>query len=169
MYISCTSLIDKFSMKFYLKTNRYLDNCIIFLMRHSLFVTLLLCRNALAGIITNGGLPSLYAGWGAVLCRNVPHSIIKVRVILDTYDLSSIEATVLDQFCHILIFSGCPLSVLLSPASDTCGYYIEVFADHMQFYTYESLKQLMLAPLQPNAKPNTLQTVCFFSSPLSTS
>lgn len=30
------------------------------------------------GIIRNGGFPSLYAGWGAVLCRNVPHSIIKV-------------------------------------------------------------------------------------------
>ncbi|KAJ9706491.1 hypothetical protein PVL29_001806 [Vitis rotundifolia] len=69
------------------------------------------CWNALVGIIKKGGLPSLYAGWGAVLCRNVPHSIIK-------------------------------------------------------FYTYESLKQLMLPSLQPNAKPNTLQTVCVFSSPL---
>lgn len=36
------------------------------------------CRNALIGIIGKGGLRSLYAGWGAVLCRNVPHSIIKV-------------------------------------------------------------------------------------------
>ncbi|XP_019195949.1 PREDICTED: mitochondrial substrate carrier family protein C isoform X2 [Ipomoea nil] len=35
------------------------------------------CWNALIGIIRRGGLPSLYAGWGAVLCRNVPHSIIK--------------------------------------------------------------------------------------------
>ncbi|BBH03364.1 hypothetical protein Prudu_014212 [Prunus dulcis] len=35
------------------------------------------CWNALGGIIRNGGLPSLYAGWGAVLCRNVPHSIVK--------------------------------------------------------------------------------------------
>ncbi|KAI4370076.1 hypothetical protein MLD38_018460 [Melastoma candidum] len=33
--------------------------------------------NALLGIIRNGGLRSLYAGWGAVLCRNIPHSIIK--------------------------------------------------------------------------------------------
>lgn len=33
--------------------------------------------NALVGIVGNGGLCSLYAGWGAVLCRNVPHSIIK--------------------------------------------------------------------------------------------
>ncbi|KAL6349443.1 hypothetical protein AAG906_034100 [Vitis piasezkii] len=62
------------------------------------------CWNALIGIIKKGGLPSLYAGWGAVLCRNVPHSIIK-------------------------------------------------------FYTYESLKQLMSPSLQPNAKPNTLQTL----------
>jgi hypothetical protein len=37
------------------------------------------CRSAFVGIIGKGGLRSLYAGWGAVLCRNVPHSIIKVR------------------------------------------------------------------------------------------
>ena len=37
------------------------------------------CRNAFVGIIGKGGLRSLYAGWGAVLCRNVPHSVIKVR------------------------------------------------------------------------------------------
>ncbi|XP_049936720.1 uncharacterized protein LOC116265462 isoform X2 [Nymphaea colorata] len=35
------------------------------------------CWNALIGIIQKGGLSSLYAGWGAVLCRNIPHSIIK--------------------------------------------------------------------------------------------
>ncbi|XP_065858285.1 uncharacterized protein [Euphorbia lathyris] len=35
------------------------------------------CWSALIGIIRKGGLPSLYAGWGAVLCRNVPHSVIK--------------------------------------------------------------------------------------------
>ncbi|OIT32934.1 PREDICTED: uncharacterized protein LOC109206657 [Nicotiana attenuata] len=35
------------------------------------------CWNALVEIIRSGGLPSLYAGWRAVLCRNIPHSIIK--------------------------------------------------------------------------------------------
>lgn len=35
------------------------------------------CWNALIEIIRSGGLPSLYAGWGAVLWRNIPHSIIK--------------------------------------------------------------------------------------------
>ncbi|KAF3960931.1 hypothetical protein CMV_014403 [Castanea mollissima] len=35
------------------------------------------CWNAFVGIIGKGGLRSLYAGWGAVLCRNVPHSVIK--------------------------------------------------------------------------------------------
>lgn len=29
-------------------------------------------------IIQKGGLSSLYAGWRAVLCRNIPHSVIKV-------------------------------------------------------------------------------------------
>ncbi|KAI4311750.1 hypothetical protein MLD38_036623 [Melastoma candidum] len=38
------------------------------------------CWNALLGIIRNGGLRSLYAGWGAVLCRNIPHSIIKFYI-----------------------------------------------------------------------------------------
>lgn len=37
-----------------------------------------LCRDVLVGIIRNGGLSSLYAGWIAVLCRNIPHSMIKV-------------------------------------------------------------------------------------------
>ncbi|XP_073051150.1 uncharacterized protein [Primulina eburnea] len=33
--------------------------------------------NALIEVVKKGGLPSLYTGWGAVLCRNVPHSAIK--------------------------------------------------------------------------------------------
>lgn len=35
------------------------------------------CWNALIVIVRSGGLPSLYAGWKAVLWRNIPHSIIK--------------------------------------------------------------------------------------------
>ncbi|KAF6175136.1 hypothetical protein GIB67_022817 [Kingdonia uniflora] len=35
------------------------------------------CWTALIGILEKGSLPSLYAGWGAVLCRNIPHSVIK--------------------------------------------------------------------------------------------
>lgn len=35
------------------------------------------CWDVLVGIIRNGGLSSLYAGWIAVLCRNIPHSMIK--------------------------------------------------------------------------------------------
>ncbi|KAM7525719.1 hypothetical protein LguiA_015621 [Lonicera macranthoides] len=35
------------------------------------------CWTALIGIVKKGGFSSLYTGWGAVLCRNVPHSIIK--------------------------------------------------------------------------------------------
>jgi hypothetical protein len=33
---------------------------------------------AFVGLLKNGGLPLLYSGWGAVLCRNVPQSVIKV-------------------------------------------------------------------------------------------
>ncbi|XP_024545371.1 adenine nucleotide transporter BT1, chloroplastic/mitochondrial [Selaginella moellendorffii] len=32
---------------------------------------------AFVGILQRGGLPALYAGWEAVLCRNVPQSVIK--------------------------------------------------------------------------------------------
>ncbi|XP_017609490.1 S-adenosylmethionine carrier 1, chloroplastic/mitochondrial-like [Gossypium arboreum] len=35
-------------------------------------------KKPLVGIMRKGGLSSLYTGWGAVLCRNVPHSIIEV-------------------------------------------------------------------------------------------
>ncbi|XP_020599102.1 uncharacterized protein LOC110038569 [Phalaenopsis equestris] len=35
------------------------------------------CWKALLGCLRKGGIPSLYVGWGAVLCRNIPHSIIK--------------------------------------------------------------------------------------------
>ncbi|XP_048132066.1 uncharacterized protein LOC115746474 isoform X2 [Rhodamnia argentea] len=50
------------------------------------------CWNALVGIITRGGLPSLYAGWGAVLCRNIPHSVVKFYVYenLKVWTLSSL-------------------------------------------------------------------------------
>ncbi|PIA49425.1 hypothetical protein AQUCO_01300322v1 [Aquilegia coerulea] len=62
------------------------------------------CWEALVGILGKGGFSSLYAGWGAVLCRNVPHSIIK-------------------------------------------------------FYTYETLKQLLMSSTQANARPSTYQTL----------
>uniref|UniRef100_A0A0D3F8L5 Uncharacterized protein n=1 Tax=Oryza barthii TaxID=65489 RepID=A0A0D3F8L5_9ORYZ len=35
------------------------------------------CWDALLGCLRKGGITSLYAGWGAVLCRNIPHSVIK--------------------------------------------------------------------------------------------
>ncbi|XXG85132.1 hypothetical protein AAC387_Pa11g0275 [Persea americana] len=63
------------------------------------------CWTVLVGILEKGGLPSLYAGWGAVLWRNIPHSIIK-------------------------------------------------------FYTYESLKQLMLSSSQPSAHPSLQMLLC---------
>ncbi|KAH6754805.1 Mitochondrial substrate carrier family protein [Perilla frutescens var. hirtella] len=62
------------------------------------------CWTALIQVLQKGGLPSLYAGWGAVLCRNVPHSVIK-------------------------------------------------------FYTYESLKQIMLPSIQWNGQANILTTL----------
>lgn len=104
------------------------------------------CRNALVGIVKTGGLPSLYAGWAAVLCRNVPHSVIKVRSIFFFYVNQD----------HFLFRNPFYLS--------TRGFWDFVYqtysSQHMQFYTYESLKQWMLPSYYPNAQPNTLQTVC---------
>ncbi|XP_022760168.1 uncharacterized protein LOC111306645 [Durio zibethinus] len=53
------------------------------------------CWNALVGIIKKGGLPSLYTGWGAVLCRNVPHSIIKFYTYesLKQFMLTSLQSS----------------------------------------------------------------------------
>ncbi|PON62875.1 Mitochondrial substrate/solute carrier [Parasponia andersonii] len=50
------------------------------------------CWNAFNRIVRKGGLCSLYAGWGAVLCRNIPHSIIKFYTYesLKQYVLSSL-------------------------------------------------------------------------------
>ncbi|KAI7741561.1 hypothetical protein M8C21_006329 [Ambrosia artemisiifolia] len=62
------------------------------------------CWNALLGIIGKGGFLSLYNGWGAVLCRNVPHSIIK-------------------------------------------------------FYTYESLKSVLLTSSKAHGQPTTISTL----------
>ena len=50
----------------------------------------LACRNAFVGVVAKGGLRGLYTGWGAVLCRNVPHSIIKARSSLDTFHMNEI-------------------------------------------------------------------------------
>ncbi|KAK4741212.1 hypothetical protein SAY87_024800 [Trapa incisa] len=51
------------------------------------------CWQALVGIMRTGGLPSLYAGWGAVLCRNIPHSVIKFYMYenLKHWMLSSVQ------------------------------------------------------------------------------
>ncbi|XP_064952953.1 calcium-binding mitochondrial carrier SAL1-like isoform X2 [Musa acuminata AAA Group] len=47
------------------------------------------CWNAFVGCLEKGGLPSLYAGWRAVLCRNIPHSIIKFYTYESLKQLSS--------------------------------------------------------------------------------
>ncbi|GER33074.1 mitochondrial substrate carrier family protein [Striga asiatica] len=62
------------------------------------------CWNAFIQVVQRGGVLSLYNGWGAVLCRNVPHSVIK-------------------------------------------------------FYTYESLKQVVLPGTKSNAQANVSTTL----------
>ncbi|XP_078163492.1 mitochondrial substrate carrier family protein [Carex rostrata] len=64
------------------------------------------CWNVVAGCIEKGGVATLYAGWRAVLCRNIPHSIIKFY----TYER-------LKQF----ILEDTPDSTLSSWQTLTCG------------------------------------------------
>ncbi|XP_026379747.1 uncharacterized protein LOC113274577 [Papaver somniferum] len=53
------------------------------------------CWTALVSILKHGGFPSLYAGWGAILCRNIPHSVIKFYTYesLKQLFLSSTQST----------------------------------------------------------------------------
>lgn len=61
------------------------------------------CWNAFWGIIRKGGFSSLYNGWGAVLCRNVPHSIIKFY----TYEsLKSMQANTQPTTISTLLCGG---------------------------------------------------------------
>ncbi|CAK9142221.1 unnamed protein product [Ilex paraguariensis] len=66
------------------------------------------CWNALIGILRKGGLPSLYTGWGAVLCRNVPHSIIKFYAYesLKQWMLSSFQSTTQPNTILTLVSGG---------------------------------------------------------------
>lgn len=42
-------------------------------------------------------MPSLYAGWGAVLCRNVPHSIVKVSYFYVRFSFCARERNLSQQ------------------------------------------------------------------------
>ncbi|XP_021972640.1 mitochondrial substrate carrier family protein Y [Helianthus annuus] len=64
------------------------------------------CWNAFLGIVGKGGFLSLYNGWGAVLCRNVPHSIIKFytyeglkSVLLTSNDVHGQSTTISTLLC----------------------------------------------------------------------
>ncbi|KAM0024246.1 putative mitochondrial carrier domain superfamily [Helianthus debilis subsp. tardiflorus] len=64
------------------------------------------CWNALLEIVGKGGFLSLYNGWGAVLCRNVPHSIIKFytyeglkSVLLTSNDAHGQSTTISTLLC----------------------------------------------------------------------
>ncbi|RZR71806.1 hypothetical protein BHM03_00007563 [Ensete ventricosum] len=68
------------------------------------------CWNAFVGCLGKGGLPSLYVGWRAVLCRNIPHSIIKFYTYESLKQLSakpegglSTLQTVIKYFCNLMI------------------------------------------------------------------
>ncbi|XP_024031493.1 calcium-binding mitochondrial carrier protein Aralar1 isoform X1 [Morus notabilis] len=66
------------------------------------------CWKALVGIIRKGGLRSLYAGWGAVLCRNVPHSIIKFYTYESLKQLmsSSLPSSIQPNTLQTLVCGG---------------------------------------------------------------
>ncbi|KAI3468809.1 hypothetical protein Pfo_025472 [Paulownia fortunei] len=66
------------------------------------------CWNALIQVVQKGGLRSLYAGWGAVLCRNVPHSVIKFNTYesLKQVMLPSIQSNAQANILVTLVCGG---------------------------------------------------------------
>ncbi|KAF8413174.1 hypothetical protein HHK36_001150 [Tetracentron sinense] len=64
------------------------------------------CWNAMVGIFESGGLPSLYAGWGAVVCRNVPHSIIKFYTYESLKQLMSSQSNARPNTLQTLVCGG---------------------------------------------------------------
>nr|CAD1844827.1 unnamed protein product [Ananas comosus var. bracteatus] len=65
------------------------------------------CWNALIGCLEKGGITSLYVGWGAVLCRNIPHSVIKFY----TYE----------RLKQLFLTAAAPNSTLSSWQTLVCG------------------------------------------------
>uniref|UniRef100_A0ACD5YXA3 Uncharacterized protein n=1 Tax=Avena sativa TaxID=4498 RepID=A0ACD5YXA3_AVESA len=66
------------------------------------------CWKALVGCLHRGGIASLYAGWGAVLCRNIPHSVIKFYAYesLKQFLLNASPANAKLDSCQTLFCGG---------------------------------------------------------------
>lgn len=61
------------------------------------------------------------------------------------------------------IFNFCLISYAFLLVTFSLGSFKHVILKllhSLQFYTYESLKQMMLPSLKPGAQPNTIETVC---------
>lgn len=130
-----------------------------YLLTTSSFLILCIYRNALIVIVRSGGLPSLYAGWKAVLWRNIPHSIIKV-----SFDFSNLSLCLFGEnhgtgswLRHILFHPSLTSFFLTFYCSFIGHYYFD-----WQFYTYERLKELRLSSVQLRNQNDTLMTVSFF-------
>ncbi|KAF6138307.1 hypothetical protein GIB67_001457, partial [Kingdonia uniflora] len=88
-------------------------------------------RTALVGILENGSLPSLYVGLGAVLCRTIPHFIIKFYIyerlkhLLSSSAQSNAHPSTIQMVCFLLI----PFTY--SRASNLCSiHYLFLWHDH---------------------------------------
>ena len=94
------------------------------------FNVLCLCRNAFIGIIRKGGMHSLYAGWGAVLCRNIPHSIIKVRYCCILNVLWANDRRWLDKDDALWLFSLNTFFICISPLlTPTSEFWVFLYCD----------------------------------------
>ncbi|KAI4315421.1 hypothetical protein L6164_028233 [Bauhinia variegata] len=77
------------------------------------------CWDALVGIIRKDGFASLYAGWGAVLCRNIPHSIIKFYMYESLKQMmSSLPSSIRPNTLDTLVcggLAGCTAALFTTP------------------------------------------------------
>ncbi|EPS66533.1 hypothetical protein M569_08243, partial [Genlisea aurea] len=138
------------------------------------------CWNALIQILKNGGLPSLYTGWGALLCRNIPHSVIKFytyenlkRFILPSFESDPRANTAATLVCGGLAGSSAslfttPFDVVKTrlqaqiPGSNTTQY-SGVFTTLTKIWRQDGLRGLYRG-LTPRVVMYMIQGALFFTS-----
>ncbi|XP_024986037.1 uncharacterized protein LOC112521418 isoform X2 [Cynara cardunculus var. scolymus] len=137
------------------------------------------CWNALLGIVGKGGFSSLYNGWGAVLCRNVPHSIIKFytyeslkNMMFSSHQAHAQPTTILTLLCGGLAGSTAALFTtpfdvvktrLQTQVPGSVNRYHGVFSTLKDISRHEGLKGLYRG-LSPRLAMYMTQGALFFAS-----
>lgn len=135
------------------------------------------CWTALVGILEKGGMPSLYAGWGAVLCRNIPHSVIKFYTYESLKQLFSPSQSNVHSSLQTLVCGGIAASTaalfttpfdvvktrLQTQIPGSCKQYSGVLSALQEIAKHEGLKGLYRG-LTPRLAMYMSQGAIFFAS-----